>query len=180
MDEVLAIWNQSMESVKKMIPRITWDVTKVNKHWGLGNLVGMTPIPINAFHLDRSSDPDRPQHRVKAFFVCSSWPQRRFKQHANFWQICSSRIAICKVGRSFRSISSGSWSLWSSQWVDKQTKLLIVGTHHIYNLLVSLAFTAERQEMKRVYDTANFYHFVHSLALFAVPLARRPALVSFQ
>ena len=33
--------------------------------------------------------------------------------------------------------------------------------------------------MKRVYDTANFYHFVHSLALFAVPLARRPALVSF-
>ena len=72
MDEVLAIWNQSMESVKKMIPRITWDVTKVNKHWGSGNLVGMTPIPINAFHLDRSSDPDRPQHRVKAFFVCSS------------------------------------------------------------------------------------------------------------
>ena len=32
--------------------------------------------------------------------------------------------------------------------------------------------------MKRVYDTANFYHFIHSLALFAVPLANRPALVS--
>ena len=34
MDEVLAIWNQASESVKKMIPRITWDVTKVNKQKG--------------------------------------------------------------------------------------------------------------------------------------------------
>ena len=39
------------------------------------------------------------------------------------------------------------------------------------------AFTAEKQEMKRVYDTANFYHFVHTMALCAVPLARRPMLV---
>ena len=32
--------------------------------------------------------------------------------------------------------------------------------------------------MKKVYDTANFYHFVHTMALLAVPLTRRPALVS--
>merc|ERR1712018_820205 len=37
-------------------------------------------------------------------------------------------------------------------------------------------FTVERQEMKKVYDTANFYHFVHTMALLAVPLTRRPAL----
>lgn len=37
-------------------------------------------------------------------------------------------------------------------------------------------FTAEKQEMKKVYDTANFYHFVHTMALLAVPLTRRPAL----
>jgi len=37
-------------------------------------------------------------------------------------------------------------------------------------------FNAEKQEMKKVYDTANFYHFVHTMALLAVPLTRRPAL----
>jgi len=38
------------------------------------------------------------------------------------------------------------------------------------------SFPPEKQEMKRVYDTANFYHFVHTMALLAVPLARRPVL----
>jgi len=38
------------------------------------------------------------------------------------------------------------------------------------------SFPPEKAEMKRVYDTANFYHFVHTMALFAVPLARRPVL----
>ena len=28
------------------------------------------------------------------------------------------------------------------------------------------------------YDTANFYHFVHTLALLGVPLTKRPVLVS--
>merc|ERR1719346_802200 len=37
-------------------------------------------------------------------------------------------------------------------------------------------FSAEKQEMKKVYDTANFYHFVHTIALLAVPLSKRPAL----
>jgi len=38
------------------------------------------------------------------------------------------------------------------------------------------AFAADKPEMKKVYDTANFYHFMHTLALLAVPLSRRPAL----
>ena len=42
---------------------------------------------------------------------------------------------------------------------------------------IYLDFTAEKQEMKKVYDTANFYHFVHTMALLAVPLSRRPVLV---
>jgi len=38
------------------------------------------------------------------------------------------------------------------------------------------AFSADRPDLKKVYDTANFHHFVHTLALLAVPLCRRPAL----
>ncbi|GIY39889.1 transmembrane protein 256 homolog [Caerostris darwini] len=32
-------------------------------------------------------------------------------------------------------------------------------------------------ELKDVYKTANYYHFLHSLALLGVPLTRRPNLV---
>ncbi|XP_015917385.1 transmembrane protein 256 homolog [Parasteatoda tepidariorum] len=32
-------------------------------------------------------------------------------------------------------------------------------------------------ELKDVYKTANFYHFIHSLALMGVPLTRKPLLV---
>ena len=39
-----------------------------------------------------------------------------------------------------------------------------------------LAFAAEKQDMKKVYDTANFYHFLHTLALLGVPLSKRPYL----
>jgi len=38
------------------------------------------------------------------------------------------------------------------------------------------SFAADKADMKRVYDTANFYHFVHTLALLAVPMTRRPVL----
>jgi hypothetical protein len=42
---------------------------------------------------------------------------------------------------------------------------------------VFLAFTAEKADMKKVYDTANFYHFMHTLALMGIPLTKRPYLV---
>ncbi|XP_076324128.1 transmembrane protein 256 homolog [Tachypleus tridentatus] len=32
-------------------------------------------------------------------------------------------------------------------------------------------------ELKQVFETANRYHFLHSLALLAVPLTRKPVLV---
>ena len=55
----------------------------------------------------------------------------------------------------------------------------------IYNLnlvitctYVFSAFTAEKADMKKVYDTANFYHFLHTLALMGVPLTKRPYLVN--
>ena len=38
------------------------------------------------------------------------------------------------------------------------------------------SFPAEKQAMKKVYDTANNYHFLHTFALLAVPLARKPVL----
>jgi len=38
-------------------------------------------------------------------------------------------------------------------------------------------FKAEEDaDRKKVYDTANFYHFIHTLALLAVPLTKRPLL----
>jgi len=38
-------------------------------------------------------------------------------------------------------------------------------------------FKAEEDaDRKKVYDTANFYHFLHTLALLAVPLTKRPVL----
>ena len=43
---------------------------------------------------------------------------------------------------------------------------------------IFVAFAAEKADMKKVYDTANFYHFLHTLALLGVPLTRRPYLVS--
>ncbi len=40
-----------------------------------------------------------------------------------------------------------------------------------------LDFNPERADAKRIYDTANFYHFMHSIALLGVPLCRRPYVV---
>lgn len=34
------------------------------------------------------------------------------------------------------------------------------------------------EELKQVYETANRYHFLHTLALLGVPLCNRPKLVS--
>lgn len=34
-------------------------------------------------------------------------------------------------------------------------------------------------DMQKIFDTTNRFHFFHSLALIAVPLVRRPVIVSF-
>ena len=45
-------------------------------------------------------------------------------------------------------------------------------------LFLPLEFAAEaKPEFKKIYDTANWYHFVHTLALMGVPLTKRPVLV---
>ncbi len=36
------------------------------------------------------------------------------------------------------------------------------------------------RDLKQIFETANRYHFYHTFALLALPLARRPMLVSFQ
>lgn len=36
----------------------------------------------------------------------------------------------------------------------------------------------DNTDLKKVFETANRFHFFHSLALLAVPLARRPIIVS--
>ena len=66
------------------------------------------------------------------------------------------------------------WKLgfWRIEQIENSVNCLI------YDFCHFPAFPPEKQEMKRVYDTANFYHFVHTMALLAVPLARRPVLVS--
>ncbi|KAG8194507.1 hypothetical protein JTE90_013259 [Oedothorax gibbosus] len=44
------------------------------------------------------------------------------------------------------------------------------GSHAFYNKPVA-------EELKAAYKTANYYHFLHTLALLAVPLTNRPKLV---
>ena len=47
-------------------------------------------------------------------------------------------------------------------------------------LFISTAFMKREgvtDEFKQVFETANKYHFLHSIALMGVPLCRRPLLV---
>lgn len=44
--------------------------------------------------------------------------------------------------------------------------------------LVKIIDAKEQMESKAVFETANRFHFLHSFALLAMPLARRPVLVS--
>lgn len=44
--------------------------------------------------------------------------------------------------------------------------------------LVKIIDPKEQMESKAVFETANRFHFLHSFALLAMPLARRPVLVS--
>ena len=48
-----------------------------------------------------------------------------------------------------------------------------------YLFSLFLFFQTASSEKKNVFETANRYHFIHTLALCAVPMTRRPALVSF-
>ena len=58
-------------------------------------------------------------------------------------------------------------------------KLVIVSSTYDKFVFHFLVFKAEEDaDRKKVYDTANFYHFVHTLALLGVPLTKRPVLVS--
>jgi uncharacterized membrane protein YgdD (TMEM256/DUF423 family) len=49
-----------------------------------------------------------------------------------------------------------------------------INTAFISALLLNKEVSDER---KRAFTTANNYHFIHTLALLSVPLARRPAIV---
>lgn len=37
----------------------------------------------------------------------------------------------------------------------------------------------KEQELKAIFETANRYHFFHTLALLGVPMCKNPKLVSF-
>ena len=58
-------------------------------------------------------------------------------------------------------------------------RVVIVSSIYGKFVFYFLVFKAEEDaDRKKVYDTANFYHFVHTLALLGVPLTKRPVLVS--
>lgn len=42
----------------------------------------------------------------------------------------------------------------------------------------SMKDTPETREYRQIYDSANQMHLIHSVALLAAPLARRPVIVS--
>ena len=54
---------------------------------------------------------------------------------------------------------------------------VIMGAYGKHNL-TKIHDIHEQIEAKAVFETANRFHFLHSFALLAMPLARRPALVS--
>lgn len=54
---------------------------------------------------------------------------------------------------------------------------IIMGAYGKHNL-AKIQDIHEQLEAKAVFETANRFHFLHSFALFAMPLARRPGLVS--
>ena len=61
----------------------------------------------------------------------------------------------------------------------KINRVVIVSSIYDKFVFYFLVFKAEEDaDRKKVYDTANFYHFVHTLALLGVPLTKRPVLVS--
>lgn len=39
--------------------------------------------------------------------------------------------------------------------------------------------TETKEDLRKIFDTANRFHFLHTLALLAVPLCRRPYIVSW-
>lgn len=45
------------------------------------------------------------------------------------------------------------------------------------NILAKM-MKSDSEERKRIFETANRYHFIHTLALLAVPLSRHPKTVS--
>lgn len=58
---------------------------------------------------------------------------------------------------------------------------LVLNLFHSQTVLYTISALMLNKEVsderKRAFTTANNYHFIHTLALLSVPLARRPALV---
>lgn len=50
--------------------------------------------------------------------------------------------------------------------------LAAYGRHHMKD-------TAETKEYRSIYESANNMHLIHSVALLATPLAKRPLIVSY-
>lgn len=52
--------------------------------------------------------------------------------------------------------------------------LAAYGRHHMKDTA-----TAEAKDYRSIYESANNMHLIHSVALLATPLAKRPLIVSF-
>lgn len=71
------------------------------------------------------------------------------------WKLAGSNLAFVRV-----AAISGASAVFLGAW----------GAHHTFNI------DKQNRDLKQVFETANRYHFFHTLALLAIPLAHRPAV----
>lgn len=87
----------------------------------------------------------------------------------------SSTRAIQEVMRPFESLGSGRFYIRLAGLSGATASVLAaMGAHRKF----SLESEAEQAELKRIFETANRFHFFSTMALLGVPFARKPHLVS--
>lgn len=161
MDDVLAFCQAASQQIKSLVPKLVWPGEEIEKE--VVNTSTQTVI---------SSVPET---------VCTC-------------PISSQYITLCPIPNHAPRVIENPLELQpiQSSYENEQLQLLgeLVSKGSFFVKIAGLSgvsavamgaygahtFKAEDADMKKVYDTANFYHFIHTLALLAVPLTNRPAL----
>jgi len=161
MDDVLAFCRGASQWAKDNMPKIVWPAEETEKE--VTNIGTQTPI-------------------IKASETNCMCP------------VPSSYVSVCQTpNHAPRVIEQSIQPSYSIQLPDDQVQMLndfatkgslfvkIAGLSGMSAVAMGAygahTFKAEEDaDRKKVYDTANFYHFIHTLAILAVPLTKRPVL----
>ena len=92
---------------------------------------------------------------------------------------------MVRVGHPFMKLAgiSGAAAVilgaYGAHGMNNVIHISIVLSFNRFCLLIGFLKKDVSDEFKQVFETANKYHFLHSIAMMGVPLCRRPRLVSF-